>query len=94
MEGQSPIPFVRDRKKEWLESHDAEVRAKAIDELMEVVKSAYHNFCGYDLEQMTKYGNKDASQQEQSYSTLMMYEIEGEFDGLIDALEQLKAGGK
>lgn len=32
MEGQSPIPFTRDRRKEWLKAHDAEVRAKAIDE--------------------------------------------------------------
>ena len=72
----------------------ADARAKAIDEFMEVVKATYHNFCGFDLERMTKYGNEDASQQNQSYSTMMMYEIAGEFDDLIDALEQLKEGGK
>ena len=71
-----------------------EVRAKAFDELMEVVKSTYHNFCGFDLGRMTKYGNEDAGQQEQSYSTMMMYEISYEFEDLIDALEQLKEGGK
>ena len=65
-------------------------RSKAIDEVMEIVKKAYHNFSGYDLEFMTKYGNKNASQQAESYSTLMMYEIAGEFDDLIDSLEQLK----
>lgn len=70
--------------------HDAEVRAKAIDEVMEVVKRVYHNFSGYDLEQMTKYGNKNARQQSESYSTLMMYEIAGEFGDLIDELEQMK----
>ena len=78
--------------------HLAEVRAderkKAIDEFMEVVKATYHNFCGFDLERMTKYENENASQLEQSYSTMMMYEIASEFDDLIDALEQLKAGGK
>lgn len=63
---------------------------KAIDEVMEIVKKAYHNFSGYDLEFMTKYGNKNASQQAESYSTMMMYEIAGEFDDLIDNLEQLK----
>ncbi len=82
----------------WLQVHDAEVRAdereKAIDEFMEVVKATYHNFCGFDLGRMTKYGNENASQLEQSYSTLMMYEIAMEIDDLIDALEQLKAGGK
>lgn len=77
-----------------LEQHDAEVRAKAIDEFMEVIKATYQNFCGFDLGRMTKYGNENASQLEQSYSTLMMYEISYEFEDLIDALEQLKEGGK
>ena len=66
------------------------IRENVIDEVMEVVKKAYHNFSGYDLEFMTKYGNKNASQQAESYSTLMMYEIAGEFDDLLDSLEQLK----
>lgn len=70
--------------------NEKEIRAKAIDEVMEVVKRAYHNFSGYDLAFMTKYGNKNASQQAESYSTLMMYEIAGEFDDLLDSLEQLK----
>lgn len=41
---------------------------------------------------MTKYGNKNASQQAESYSTMMMYEIAGEFDDLLDSLEKLKGG--
>lgn len=72
------------------EDYDMRIRNKAIDEVMEIVKKAYHNFSGYDLEFMTKYGNKNASQQAESYSTLMMYEIAGEFDDLIDSLEQSK----
>ncbi len=65
--------------------------ANAIDEVLESVKKTYHNFSGYDLEKMTKYGNESAEQQHESYSTLMLYEIAGEFDDLIDALEQMKA---
>ena len=36
------------------------------------------NFCGYDLTKCVKYGNKDAGQQHDSYSTMMMYEIADE----------------
>ena len=75
-----------------MDGHDVEIRNKAIDDVMEIVKKAYHNFSGYDLGFMTKYGNKNASQQAESYSTLMMYEIAGEFDDLIDSLEQIKGG--
>lgn len=77
-----------------LGGHDREIRNKTIEEVMEVVKRAYHNFSGYDLEFMTKYGNKNASQQAESYSKLMMYEIAGEFDDLIDNLEQMKGGAE
>ena len=82
------------RKKFYYDRFEKEIRAKAIDEVMEIVKKAYHNFSGYDLEFMTKYGNKNASQQAESYSTLMMYEIAGEFDDLLDSLEQLKGGAE
>lgn len=68
------------------------IEANSIDEVLKVVKGMYHNFCGYDLEYMTKYGNKTAEQQHQSYSSLMMYEIAMEFDDLIDRLESMKGG--
>lgn len=68
--------------------------SKGIEEAMKVVKTAYHNFGGYDLAFMQKYGNTTASQQHESYSTLMMYEIANEFDNLIDNLEQMKEGGE
>lgn len=38
------------------------------------------NFCGYDLTKCVKYGNKDADQQHDSYSTMMMYEIASEIE--------------
>ena len=40
------------------------------------------NFCGCDLTKCVKYGNKDAGQQSDSYSTMMMYEIA---DEIMDA---------
>ena len=40
------------------------------------------NFCGYDLTKCVKYGNKDADQRHNSYSTMMMYEIA---DEIMDA---------
>ena len=40
------------------------------------------NFCGYDLTKCVKYGNKDADQRHDSYSTMMLYEIAYE---IIDA---------
>ena len=78
------------KSKFYYDRYEKEIRAKAIGEVLEVVKRTYHNFSGYDLEFMTKYGNKNASQQAESYSTLMMYEIAMEFDDLLDNLEQMK----
>lgn len=42
------------------------------------------------LKDCTKYGNKDAAQQEKSYSTMMMYEVAELVDDLIDIV---KGGG-
>ena len=43
------------------------------------------------LKNCTKYGNKNAEQQAESYNTMMMYEVEDLVDDLI---EIVKAGGK
>lgn len=43
-----------------------------------------------NAESATKYGNKNAEQQRNSYDTLMKYEIA---DAIDDVAEQLKAGG-
>lgn len=56
------------------------------DEEKSRILEAYHNFCGYDLAFMQKYGNATASHQAESYSTLMMYEIANEFENLMDNL--------
>ena len=39
------------------------------------------------LSDCTKYGNKDAGQQEKSYSTMMMYEVADLVDDLIDIVK-------
>ena len=41
------------------------------------------------LSDCTKYGNKDAEQQNKSYSTIMMYEVADLVDDLIDIVEQV-----
>ena len=40
------------------------------------------------LKDCTKYGNKDAEQQEKSYSTMMMYEIADLVEDLIDIVKK------
>ena len=53
----------------------------------------------YNLKDATKYGNKDAQQQNHSYSTLMLYEIADmiedaptayDVDKVVEQLEELK----
>jgi hypothetical protein len=58
-------------------------RNKVIDEFADRL-SKYLN-----VESATKYGNKNAEQQRNSYDTLMKYEIA---DAIDDVAEQLKAG--
>lgn len=40
------------------------------------------------LKDCTKYGNKDAEQQEKSYSTMMMYEVADLVEDLIDIVKK------
>ena len=40
------------------------------------------------LKNCTKYGNKNAEQQEKSYSTMMMYEVADLVDDLIEIVKQ------
>lgn len=43
------------------------------------------------LSDCTKYGNKDAKQQEKSYSTMYMYEIADMVEDLIDIVSEVEA---
>lgn len=63
-------------------------RADAIDDLKGLIKIRLIN--NLSLEGATKYGNKNAAQQTNSYSTVMRYEIADCIDDLLDDLEQLK----
>lgn len=65
-----------------------EIRADAIDEIKELIKVRLIDNLG--IEDATKYGNKNASQQANSYATVMKYEIADCVDDLLDDLEQLK----
>ena len=87
----SCTPDVRDllNDQPTIEAVPVVDRNEVITEVLEAVKDVYHNFGGYDLEHMTKYGNKTAEQQHQSYSTMMMYEIASEFDDLIDRISMM-----
>ena len=48
--------------------------------------------CGYDLTKCVKYGNENAEQQYDSYSTMMMYEIADEIEDAptVDAVEVVR----
>lgn len=74
---------IIDEKMAQIELDIQEIRAKAIDEFADRL-SKYLN-----VESATKYGNKDAEQQRNSYDTLMKYEIA---DAIDDIAEQMKAG--
>ena len=56
-----------------------EVLEKIIDRLEE--RASFLSDC-------TKYGNKDAEQQKNSYSTMMMYEVADLVDDLIEIVKQ------
>lgn len=66
----------------------AEEREKTIDEIKARISSRLID--NLNLANATKYGNKNAKQQANSYSTVMKYEIADCVDDLLDDLEQLK----
>lgn len=51
-----------------------------------------NNFCGYDLNKARKHDNETLEQRDQSYSTLMIYEIAMEIDDApaVDAVEVVR----
>lgn len=71
----------------WVNEHDKEIEIKAITKCMDLVRDVMVDL---DCVNATKYGNKNAKQQENSYSTIMRYEIADELDSLLDCMEQLK----
>lgn len=62
-------------------------RADAIDKAIDFIADAIEELGCADA---TKYGNRDAKQQANSYSTVMKYEICDVLEDVIDNLEQLK----
>ena len=74
-----------------MEQHDKVIYEqgynKAIDDAIELVKVMITEL---DVKGCTKYGNKNAEQQNKSYDTLMKYEIAESIDDLLCRLEVLK----
>ena len=71
-----------------LSEYEQQIRAEAIEE---VKRLAQHYLIGsMDLENATKYGNKNAEQQDNSYGTLMRYEIANCVDDFMDSVERLR----
>lgn len=69
----------------WLDNHDAEL----LDKVAERIKIRLIDNLG--LKDATKYGNKNAKQQANSYATVMKYEIADCVDDLLDDLAEMKA---
>ena len=67
-----------------------DVKKKAVNEYAKSVVEELEERTDF-LKDCTKYGNKNAEQQAESYSTMMMYEVADLVDDLI---EIVKAGGK
>lgn len=55
------------------------------DKVVELINSKYD----YILK-ATKYGNKDAAQQEFSYSNVLMYEVAAIIEDILDDIEEYK----
>lgn len=80
--------WEKETKWDLQREHDKQIRADAIEGIKELVKSRLIISLG--LEDATKYGNKNAKQQANSYATVMKYEIADCVDDLLDDLEQMK----
>ena len=67
----------------FIELLDKQTTAYDIDNVVEELKER----TGF-LKDCTKYGNKNAEQQAESYSTMMMYEVADLVDDLIEIVKQ------
>ena len=77
--------WEKNTKWDLQKKHDSEL----LDTVAEKIKIRLIDNLG--LEDATKYGNKNAKQQDNSYSTVMKYEIADCVDDLLDDLEEMKA---
>lgn len=75
-----------------LVEHDKQIRVDLIDKVLEQVKCYLTD--NLQLENATKYGNKNAKQMENSYSTVMKYEIAMCVEDFVESIEQLKGGDR
>ena len=64
-----------------------DVKKEAVNEYEKAVVEKLEERTDF-LKNCTKYGNKNAEQQEKSYSTMMMYEVADLVDDLIEIVKQ------
>lgn len=69
--------------------HDRIIMNDLLDKVAERIKIRLIDNLG--LENATKYGNKNAKQQANSYATVMKYEIADCVDDLLEDLAEMKA---
>ena len=74
------LDFMDSELREIIDNQPTAFDTERVVELLEE-KTDFLNDC-------TKYGNKDAEQQEKSYSTMMMYEIADLVEDLIDIVKK------
>ena len=64
-----------------------DVKKEAVNEYVKAVVEKLEERTDF-LKDCTKYGNKNAKQQAESYSTMMMYEVADLVDDLIEIVKQ------
>lgn len=84
--------WEKETKWDLQREHDTKIRTTAIEEVEKLIQiRLVDNLC---LANATKYGNKNAAQQSNSYATIMKYEIASCVDDLLDDLGKLKGGAE
>lgn len=82
-ESEHEMDEVFDLAKKALEERKDDMLDKIKTEIEEIEKD-------YGFDKATKYGNKNAEQQNLSYSTMMMYEIAYIFDDIKDIIDKYR----
>ena len=92
------IEYIRTIEKNWIKAEETNniqfenCKKLLLEERNGVIKDFADRLSEYlDVKNATKYGNKNAEQQANSYDTLMKYEIA---DAIDDISEQMKADVK
>lgn len=90
------IDCTRREENERVNKRKQDLYNKGCKDTVDEVKSLINHYLidAMNLENATKYGNKDAKQQDISYGTLMRYEIANCVDDLMESIELLQERNK